>query len=60
MKRREFLLGSGAAAGVLGLSGFGLAAGTQELVIQPASFALRDQVTDGMVSLSPGAPPPVL
>ncbi|WP_299083500.1 multicopper oxidase family protein [uncultured Ruegeria sp.] len=60
MKRREFLLGSGAAAGALGLSGFGLAAGTQELVIQPASFALRDQVTDGMVSLSPGAPPPVL
>lgn len=60
MKRREFLLSSGAAAGTLGLSRFGLAAGTQELVIQPASFELTDQVTDGMVSLSPGAPPPVL
>jgi FtsP/CotA-like multicopper oxidase with cupredoxin domain len=60
MRRREFLLGSGAAAGALGLSGLGLAAGTQELVLQPASFALRDQVTDGMVSLSPRAPPPVL
>ncbi|WP_424832650.1 multicopper oxidase family protein [Ruegeria sp.] len=60
MKRREFLLGSGAAAGALGLGGLGLAAGAQELVIQPASFALRDQVTRGMVSLSPDAPPPVL
>lgn len=60
MNRREFILGSGAATGALGLGGFGLAAGTQELVIQPASFALRDQVTTGMVSLSPDAPPPVL
>ena len=60
MKRREFLLGSGAAAGALGLGGFARAADPQELVIQPASFALRDQVTDGMVSLSPNAPPPVL
>ena len=60
MRRREFLLGSGAAAGALGLGGFSLAAGPQELVIQPASFALRDQRTDGMVSLSADAPPPVL
>ncbi|WP_170764016.1 multicopper oxidase family protein [Ruegeria lacuscaerulensis] len=60
MKRREFLLGSGAAAGALGLGKFGLAAGSQELVIQPASFALREQVTTGMVSLTPDAPPPVL
>ena len=60
MKRREFLLGGGAAAGALGLGGIGLAAGAQELVIQPASFTLRDQVTTGMVSLSPDAPPPVL
>lgn len=60
MKRREFLFGSGAAAGALGLGGFGLAAGTQELVVQPASFSLRDNVTSGMVSLSPDAPPPVL
>lgn len=60
MKRREFLLGSGAAAGALGLGGFGLAAGAQELVIQPASYTLRDQVTAGMVSLSPDAAPPIL
>ncbi|NVO57468.1 multicopper oxidase family protein [Rhodobacteraceae bacterium B1Z28] len=63
MKRREFLLGSGAAAGALGLGGYSLAAGSgaaQELTIQSASFALRNQVTTGMVSLSPDAPPPVL
>jgi FtsP/CotA-like multicopper oxidase with cupredoxin domain len=60
MKRREFLLGTGAAAGALGLGSFGLAAGPQEMVVQPASFALRDQVTTGMISLSPDAPPPVL
>ncbi|SDX58772.1 Multicopper oxidase with three cupredoxin domains (includes cell division protein FtsP and spore coat protein CotA) [Ruegeria halocynthiae] len=60
MKRREFLLGSGAAAGALGLGGFALASGPQELAIQPASFSLREQVTEGMVSLSPDAPPPVL
>ncbi|UWR04952.1 multicopper oxidase family protein [Ruegeria conchae] len=60
MKRREFLLGSGAAAGALGLSQFALASNPQELVIQTASFALCDQVTHGMVSLSPDAPPPVL
>ncbi|MEW2918119.1 multicopper oxidase family protein [Ruegeria sp. ANG10] len=60
MNRREFLLGSGATAGALGLGCIGLAAGAQELVVQPASFALRDQVTTGMVSLSPDAPPPVL
>ena len=60
MKRREFLLGSGAATGILGLGSFGQAAGAQELVLQPASFTLRDQVTTGMVSLSPDAPPQVL
>ncbi len=60
MKRREFLLGSGAAAGALGLGGIELAAGAQELVVQPASFALRERATTGMVSLSPDAPPPVL
>ncbi|EEE37176.1 multicopper oxidase [Rhodobacteraceae bacterium KLH11] len=60
MKRRDFLLGSTAAAGALGLSGFSLAANAPELVIQPARFALRDQMTDGMVSLSPDAPPPIL
>ncbi len=60
MKRREFLLGSGAAAGGLALGGYGLAAGVEELVVQPARFALRDKVTAGMVSLSADAPPPVL
>lgn len=60
MKRREFLLGSAAATGAAGLGGFGMAANPQDLVIQPARFALRDQVTAGMVSLSPDAPPPVL
>ncbi|MEX0277570.1 MAG: multicopper oxidase family protein [Ruegeria sp.] len=60
MNRREFLLGSTATAGALGLGGMELVAGAQELTIQPASFVLRDQVTHGMVSLSPDAPPPVL
>ncbi len=60
MKRREFLLGSGAAAGAFGLGALGVAANMSELVVQPASYALRDTVTSGMVSLSPDAPPPVL
>ncbi len=60
MRRREFLLGSGAAAGALGLGGLSLASGAPELIIQPASFALRGQMTSGMVSLSADAPPPVL
>lgn len=62
MKRREFLLGSSAAASVLGLGGLSLAASdaARELVLQPASYRLRDQLTTGMVSLSPDAPPPVL
>ena len=60
MKRREFLISSAAAAGAAGLGRFGLAAQARELVVQPASFALRDHVTTGMVSLSPDAPPPVL
>ena len=60
MKRREFLFGSATAAGAVGLGGFGRASGAEELVIQPASFTLRDQTTTGMVSVSPDAPPPVL
>ncbi|WP_298849590.1 multicopper oxidase family protein [uncultured Ruegeria sp.] len=62
MKRREFLFGSGAAASVMGLGGLSLAAGdpAQELVLQSASYRLLDQLTTGMVSLSPDAPPPVL
>lgn len=60
MRRREFLLGGTAAAAAVGMAGFKATAQPQELVVQPASFALRDQVTEGMVSLSPDAPPPVL
>ncbi|MEX0366708.1 MAG: multicopper oxidase family protein [Ruegeria sp.] len=62
MKRRDFLLGCGASAGALGLAGltWAQARAAQELVIQPASFTFRDRPTEGMVSLSPDAPPPVL
>lgn len=60
MKRREFLAGSSAAAGALGVGGVGFAENAQELVVQSASFALRNQTTNGMVSLSPDSPPPVL
>ncbi|WP_171177941.1 multicopper oxidase family protein [Ruegeria sp. HKCCD8929] len=62
MKRRDFLLGCGASAGALGLAGLTRAqsGAAQELVIQPASFTFRDRPTEGMVSLSPDAPPPVL
>ncbi|MFY0622934.1 MAG: multicopper oxidase family protein [Pelagimonas sp.] len=70
MKRRAFLCGSGAAmaAGAGGL-GAGLtwpqlgqaAALSHDLTIQPARYALRDGVmTDGLVSLSADAPPPVI
>lgn len=62
MNRREFLLSSATAAGALGMGGYGVAAShAKELILQPASFALRGgQITNGMVSLSPDAPPPVL
>lgn len=62
MKRRDFLLGAGALAGVSGGVGMARAAAPvrYDLAIQPAEFALRDQVTRGMVSLSPDAPPPVI
>lgn len=63
MDRRRFLIASGlCAAG--GLSGFALAGRAQaaplSLVIQPARYALESTPTEGMVSLSPDAPPPVL
>ncbi|NOD49534.1 MULTISPECIES: multicopper oxidase family protein [unclassified Ruegeria] len=62
MKRRKFILGSGAAAGAMGLGGLSLAASdaTQDLVLQTASYRLRNRLTTGMVSLYPDAPPPVL
>ena len=65
MKRRDFLAG-GTGLAALGASG---ALSTlnamspvvaQELVVQHASFDLKDQATQGMVSLSPNAPPPVI
>ena len=62
MKRRDFLLSSGAAALGLAAAGRLLAQGpaTQELVIQKAAYRFRDSITQGLVSLSPDAPPPVL
>ncbi len=60
MKRREFLLGGAAAVSAFGAGGFGWAQGPDELVLQPASFTLRNTPTTGMVSLSPDRPPPVL
>ena len=63
MKRRDFLLSSGAAACGVAVSGHlrAQAPASQELVIQEAAFRFRDAgVTRGMVSLSPDAPPPVL
>ncbi|MCW1931569.1 multicopper oxidase family protein [Pararhodobacter zhoushanensis] len=63
MNRRQFLMTSGLfAAG--GLSGLGMASRAQAspvtLTIQSARFALEANPTEGMVSLSPDAPPPVL
>ena len=70
MKRRDFLITSGAALGTsvfaggvtsLGLSALSAATPTKtDLTIQKASFQLRDKLTQNMVSLSPNAPPPVL
>jgi FtsP/CotA-like multicopper oxidase with cupredoxin domain len=62
VKRRDFLLGSAAAAGTIGYSRYGSAnaPSAQELAVQPASFAFREQPTAGMISLSPDAPPPVI
>ncbi|UWQ37587.1 multicopper oxidase family protein [Leisingera aquaemixtae] len=62
MNRRDFLLGTAATAGVLGSGGWSLAAAgeAQRLIIQPASFPFRETPTEGLVSLSPDAPPPVL
>lgn len=62
MNRRDFLLGSAATAAALGGASWGAdrSVAAQELLIQPASFAFREQPTQGMVSLSPDAPPPVI
>ncbi|UWQ28441.1 multicopper oxidase family protein [Leisingera sp. M523] len=61
MRRRDFLLGSAATAGVMGAASWGGARSTvQQLTIQTARFAFRERPTDGLVSLLPDAPPPVL
>ena len=63
MKRRDFLMASGAAAVGLGVARSGLMAAApiaQDLVIQNAAYQFRDNVTQGLVSLSADAPPPVL
>ncbi|WP_413204526.1 multicopper oxidase family protein [Rhodospirillum sp. A1_3_36] len=61
MNRRHFLLSSGAALG-LGMVGWASRASAlpPRLTIQTARYALSDAPTEGMVSLSPDAPPPVL
>ncbi|NDW43719.1 multicopper oxidase family protein [Ruegeria sp. PrR005] len=63
MFRRDLLFGGAALLGAAGLARLGSAMappGAQELVVQAATFQLRHQRTEGMVSLSPNAPPPVL
>ena len=63
MKRRDFLMSSGAAAVGLVAAQNGLMAAhppAQDLVIQKAAYRFRDSVTQGLVSLSADAPPPVL
>lgn len=63
MKRRDFLMSSGAAAVGLVAAQNGLMAAappTQDLVVQKAAYRFRDSVTQGLVSLSADAPLPVL
>lgn len=66
MKRRDFILSGGATLVGLGTSATVAAhliptmSNPQNLVIQPAAYQFRDKPTQGMVSLSPNAPPPVL
>lgn len=62
MKRREFLFASGCALSASGLGGYAIASAEvqRDLVVQRASYRFRGQPTQGLVSLSPDAPPPVL
>ncbi|MEM8625593.1 MAG: multicopper oxidase family protein [Pseudomonadota bacterium] len=59
--RRQFL-GTSAIGASLGIGGMAapLLAAVPELRIQPARYPLLDGMTEGLVSLSPDAPPPVL
>lgn len=64
MKRRHFLAASGSAA-LLGTTAASrvvtdLPGTAQELTIQSASYDLGQGTTNGLISLSPDAPPPVL
>lgn len=62
--RREVLLTTGAALGAGAFAGLGQAAlptaSPVDLKIQTARYLLREKPTQGLVSLSPNAPPPVL
>lgn len=62
--RRDLIVTSGAMLGAGCLVGTGFALATappgRELKIQSARYKLRDVFTDGLISLSPDAPPPVL
>ncbi len=67
MDRRQFIAGSMAAglgAGLGGLLTAGAAGGAParpvDLRVQAARYPILETVTEGMVSLSPDAPPPVL
>ncbi|MEM9682165.1 MAG: multicopper oxidase family protein [Pseudomonadota bacterium] len=68
MRRRDVLLSMGAAVGCGVTGGFGLAGAhavanapvRHDLKIQAASFLLRRKSTEGLISLSPDGPPPVL
>ncbi|MEM7068499.1 MAG: multicopper oxidase family protein [Pseudomonadota bacterium] len=64
MNRREFLISTGTALGCGAAGGFALASSDNpqihNLKLQAAKFRLRQNVTSGMVSLSPDEPPPIL
>ena len=68
MKRRDFLLTTGAGLGAASLGGLGVASSAinqtestrYDLTVQNAQYGLTDTITKDMVSVSPDAPPPVL
>ncbi|MEM7427374.1 MAG: multicopper oxidase family protein [Pseudomonadota bacterium] len=64
MNRRDVLVSSGAMLGVSCLGGAGYAVATaspgQNLKIQTARYQFRENITEGLVSLSPDSAPPVL
>lgn len=63
MNRREFIAGAAALGGGIGLAAAiapSAVADVRQLTVQRARYRLTDRITEDMVSLSPGAPPPVL